>query len=153
VNAATAGGGTGVPANCELCRSDGGTPVARTPELRVVRVEDPDHPGYARVIWNAHVSEMSDLDPGQRQRLMAAVNAVESALRQALAPDKINLASLGNVVPHLHWHVIARYADDPHFPQPVWGARRREADPARLARLRERLPALEKAIRRHLGAG
>jgi diadenosine tetraphosphate (Ap4A) HIT family hydrolase len=152
---ATAGGdgGTRAPANCELCRGDGGTPIVRTPELRVVRVEDPDHPGYARVIWNAHVSEMSDLDASQRQRLMAAVNAVESALRQVLAPDKINLASLGNVVPHLHWHVIARYAGDPHFPQPVWAARRRDADPASLARLRERLPALEEAIRRHLCAG
>jgi diadenosine tetraphosphate (Ap4A) HIT family hydrolase len=40
-----------------------------------------------------------------------------------MAPDKINLASLGNVVPHLHWHVIPRFADDPHFPNPVWGVR------------------------------
>ena len=47
-------------------------------------------------------------------------------LRTVLAPDKINLASLGNVVPHLHWHVIPRFADDAHFPAPVWAARARD---------------------------
>jgi diadenosine tetraphosphate (Ap4A) HIT family hydrolase len=43
-----------------------------------------------------------------------------------MQPDKINLASLGNVVPHLHWHVIPRFVDDPHFPNPVWGVKVRE---------------------------
>jgi diadenosine tetraphosphate (Ap4A) HIT family hydrolase len=138
---------------CELCRGDGGAPIARTPELRVVQVDDADYPGFVRVIWNAHVAEMSDLDPGQRQRLLAAVNAVEAALRQVLSPDKINLASLGNVVPHLHWHVIARYRGDAHFPQPVWAARRRDPDPAALAWQRERLPGLAEAVCRHLASG
>jgi len=47
-------------------------------------------------------------------------------LRDTLQPDKINLASLGNQVPHLHWHVIPRFADDAHFPDPIWAAARRE---------------------------
>jgi diadenosine tetraphosphate (Ap4A) HIT family hydrolase len=54
------------------------------------------------------------------------VFAVESVLREQLDPHKINLASLGNVVPHLHWHVIPRYTDDPHFPQPIWSNAQRE---------------------------
>jgi diadenosine tetraphosphate (Ap4A) HIT family hydrolase len=46
-------------------------------------------------------------------------------LRRLLQPTKVNLASLGNQVPHLHWHVIPRFADDAHFPDPVWAPRRR----------------------------
>ena len=48
-------------------------------------------------------------------------------MRRVLRPAKINLASLGNVVPHLHWHVIARFADDACFPAPIWAPARREA--------------------------
>jgi diadenosine tetraphosphate (Ap4A) HIT family hydrolase len=83
---------------------------------------------------------------------MAAVLAVEDALRDVLQPAKINLASFGNVVPHLHWHVIPRFADDPHFPEPLWGARQREPDPVRLAERRARLPALRAAIAARLAA-
>jgi diadenosine tetraphosphate (Ap4A) HIT family hydrolase len=56
---------------------------------------------------------------------MRVVFAVEAALRGLMRPDKINLASLGNLVPHLHWHVIPRFGDDPHFPAPIWAAPRR----------------------------
>ena len=66
---------------------------------------------------------------------MEVVCAVEQALIAALQPTKINLAALGNAVPHLHWHVIARFEADSHFPQPVWGVRQREvASPERLLR-------------------
>ena len=69
------------------------------------------------------MSEMTDLSAPERARLMDAVFAAEAALREVLAPDKINLASLGNVVAHIHWHVIPRYRDDPHFPDPIWARR------------------------------
>lgn len=92
---------------------------------RVVWVDEPDYPGFCRVILNEHVKEMTDLPVPRQQRLMAVVFTVEAALRELLMPDKINLASLGNVVPHLHWHVIPRYADDRHFPDAVWASPRR----------------------------
>ena len=60
-----------------------------------------------------------------RAHLMTVVWAVEAALRQVLDPVKINLASLGNQVPHLHWHVIPRFEDDAHFPDAVWAPPRR----------------------------
>ena len=63
---------------------------------------------------------MSDLTSRERRHLYEVVHAVESALRRLVQPDKINLASLGNVVPHLHWHVIPRWRDDSHFPAPIW---------------------------------
>lgn len=65
---------------------------------------------------------MTDLDPGNRRHLMNVVFAVEMALRRLLRPDKINLATLGNMVPHLHWHVIPRWRDDSHFPAAIWAA-------------------------------
>lgn len=115
-------------ADCELCKSDGGALVVTNEWLRVTLVDQADYPGYARVIWNEHVREMTELDEAQRQRLMKTVFAVESAQREVLAPHKINLASLGNMTPHLHWHVIARFADDLHYPQPVWGTPQRTPD-------------------------
>ncbi|MEG0822513.1 MAG: HIT family protein [Burkholderiaceae bacterium] len=136
--------------DCELCRGDGGDVLYREADLRVVLIAEADYPGFARVIWNSHLAEMSDLAPAQRARVMAVVNAVELAQREVLAPVKINLAAFGNMVPHLHWHVIPRFADDAHFPQPVWGARQRDSDPARLAARSERLPALRAAIVRRL---
>jgi len=107
---------------CELCRTEGGAVLWRDDFCRVVAVDDPDYPGFCRVILARHVREMTDLAPDERARLMQVVFAVEAALREALAPDKINLASLGNLVPHLHWHVIPRFRDDRHFPGPVWAA-------------------------------
>ncbi len=92
---------------------------------RVVRVggtEGRSFSGYCRVVWQAHVAEMTDLDAGNRRHLMNAVFAVEIALRRLLRPDKINLATLGNMVPHLHWHVIPRWRDDSHFPAAIWAA-------------------------------
>ncbi|HZV55417.1 MAG TPA: HIT family protein [Rhodocyclaceae bacterium] len=90
---------------------------------RVVRVEGPEgdaFPGYCRVVWRAHVGEMTELDAGSRRHLMNVVFAVETALRTLQAPDKVNLAALGNMVPHLHWHIIPRWRDDSHFPAAIW---------------------------------
>lgn len=114
---------------CELCETDGGELIWRDAQCRVVRVNEPGYPGFCRAIWNAHVKEMTDLTDAERTRLLQVVFALESALRKLLRPDKINLASLGNVTPHLHWHVIPRFRDDPHFPNPLWGASIRQPDP------------------------
>ena len=111
---------------CELCEQTGGELLWRDDLLRVVWVPQADHPGFCRVILAAHVKEMTQMAPPRRARMMDAVFATEAALIDILQPDKINLASFGNVVPHLHWHVIPRFADDPHFPNPTWGARLRD---------------------------
>lgn len=94
-------------------------------------VDDPDYPGFCRVILERHVKEMTDLPDDQRTRLMNSVFATEATLRELLHPDKINLASLGNFAPHLHWHVIPRYRDDRHFPAPIWAGASRESAPRR----------------------
>jgi len=88
---------------------------------------------------------MTDLGDDDREHCMNVVFTVESVIRKTLNPAKINLATLGNMVAHVHWHVIPRFADDPHFPQPVWGARQREG-----ATLRSGLETLGTAIRKAL---
>ena len=135
---------------CELCSEPGGELVLRRERWRVVLVDDAAYPGFCRVIWNAHAKEMTDLPPQERTELMEAVWQVEAAVRAVMQPDKVNLATLGNVVPHLHWHVIARYADDAQFPAPVWAAATRATAPDVLAARRAKLPMLCDEILRRL---
>lgn len=110
---------------CELCEQIGGTLLWQDETCRVVLVADADYPGFCRVIWKQHVKEMTDLSAAEREHFMATVFSVEAAVREVMHPDKINLASLGNMTPHLHWHVIPRYTHDKHFPQPIWGTAQR----------------------------
>ncbi|MCL2875090.1 MAG: HIT family protein [Betaproteobacteria bacterium] len=110
---------------CPLCATNRGDLVWQDECCRVITGNDSAYPGYFRVVWSEHISEMSDLDACARRHFMDVVLAVESSLRAMMNPDKINLASLGNKVPHLHWHVIARFADDRHFPESIWGCEQR----------------------------
>lgn len=130
--------------SCELCDNPSDEILWQDGSCRIVLVDDPHYPGFCRVILNRHVKEMTDLPEQERMALMTVVFAVESAVREIVQPDKINLASLGNVVPHMHWHVIPRFADDRHFPNPIWGEVKRETTMrtttnALSARLREKL--------------
>jgi diadenosine tetraphosphate (Ap4A) HIT family hydrolase len=108
--------------DCSLC-----TPSPHITRLwqdnfcRVVLLNDADYPAYCRVELLAHVKEMTDLAPQDRARMMKVVFAVETAVREEIKPDKINLASLGNKTPHLHWHIIPRFSDDKHYPNSHWG--------------------------------
>lgn len=130
--------------DCVLCHETSGIVLWQDEFCRVILAKEADYPGLCRVILNRHAKEMTDLSPAEQTRLFLVVMAAEAALREVMAPDKINLASLGNVVPHLHWHVIPRYADDKHFPEPIWGPARRDAAPRFSAQ------ALEKDLRRVL---
>lgn len=128
-------------ADCALCAPTPHTVLWQDDFCRVVLLNDADYPAYCRVELLAHIKEMTDLPPDARARTMKTVFAVESALREVLQPDKINLASLGNKTPHMHWHILPRFADDRHFPNSHWGQAMREASPqpldnAMLARLK-----------------
>lgn len=127
--------------NCELCNTSDETLLWRGQHCRVILVEDVDYPGFCRVIWNDHIKEMTDLPAHMRAELMNAVFAVESAVREVMQPHKINLASLGNLTPHLHWHVIPRYIDDKHFPNPIWAAPVRSSRISDSGEIRARLSA------------
>lgn len=138
-------------AGCELCEQDGGIVLLQIAQWRLIRAIDADHPAFYRVIWNAHVSEWTDLSSTDRQVMMGAVETVETVLRECLRPTKVNLASLGNVVPHLHWHVIARFTWDARWPAPVWAPQQREVVDA-AAQLAMPLTELDAAVVRALQA-
>ena len=118
---------SGLTPPCEFCSSPGGAVLWQNALCRVVRVDEPDYPGFCRVILKRHAREMTDLDGAERDGLMAVVYAVEAAIRETMRPDKMNLASLGNMTPHVHWHIVPRFGGDRHFPGPVWAVPRREA--------------------------
>ena len=121
--------------NCPLCDADGGLLIFKNDQFRVIQAVEVGFPAFYRVVWNAHVAEFSDLSPDERNACMNAVVLIEKTLREQLQPTKINLAALGNAVPHLHWHVIARFEGDSHFPASVWAAPQRAVDAEKLAHL------------------
>lgn len=141
--------------DCPLCRLDESTLLLARPHWRVIDARDPVFPALTRVIWHAHVKEMSDLTLTERTDLMGVVFEVESIMREHLNPDKINVASLGNQVPHLHWHVIGRWHDDATFPDSIWThTQKSTGEETRAAARREsiasRLPEYHKALINHL---
>jgi diadenosine tetraphosphate (Ap4A) HIT family hydrolase len=120
---------------CPLCETDGGLMVFKNDQLRVIQAREEGFPAFYRVVWNSHVAEFSDLSHEDRHTCMNTVVTVEKTLRELLQPTKINLAALGNAVPHLHWHVIARFDWDSHFPGSVWATAQRATDAEKLAQL------------------
>ncbi|HEY6895686.1 MAG TPA: HIT family protein [Rhodocyclaceae bacterium] len=115
---------------CELCARPGGELLWEDGRCRVIRVEGGEgaaFPGYCRIVWRDHVGELTDLSVADQRHLLHVLSATESAVRGVARPDKINLAAFGNMVPHLHWHVIPRWRDDSHFPGAIWAAPQRPA--------------------------
>ena len=141
---------------CDLCRllaaPADGVVIWRDDRLSVIAVEEPEYPGFSRVVWNAHVKEMTDLGAAERGHVMDVVFAVEAAQRAVMAPEKVNLASFGNMTPHVHWHVIPRYLDDAHFPNSSFATALRSGAPEVLAARRALVPALHAAIVERLKA-
>ena len=108
--------------DCVFCQTIGGELLWQNALCRIVLVDDANYVGFCRVILNRHVKEMTDLTEAERIHLMQITFAVEQVLRDILQPSKINLASLGNKTPHIHWHVIPRFENDAHFPEAIWSA-------------------------------
>jgi diadenosine tetraphosphate (Ap4A) HIT family hydrolase len=137
--------------NCPLCTTDGGELLWKNDEMRVICANEPDYPGFCRVIWNEHVAEMSQLSVDQRARLHHIVMLVEKAIIDVMHPDKVNLAALGNMVPHLHWHIIPRYQLDVCFPGSVWSEKLRPSNQEHLIKQQANTVLLKKKIQDVLG--
>ena len=110
-------------------------------ELRLCEVrlmDDANHPWLVLVPRVADAVELIDLDAAQRTQLTAEIDQASRALKALFKPHKLNIAALGNLVPQLHVHVIARFEDDPAWPAPVWGrvAARPYTPDALVARIR-----------------
>lgn len=111
-------------------------------ELRLM--DDANHPWLILVPRVSAAIELLDLDHEQQAQLMREIDGIGRLLQRAFKPDKLNVAALGNMVPQLHVHVIARYRDDIAWPRPVWGMA--TAQPYSPERLVERVHALRSAL-------
>lgn len=96
-------------------------PVANWPLCQVLLIKDANYPWLVLVPARDDLRDFDDLAPDDLQQASAEIVRASRALKTVFTPDKINVGALGNMVPQLHIHVIARFADDPAWPQPVWG--------------------------------
>lgn len=133
--------------NCPLCSPTGENVLLKNDLFRVIQVNDADYPGYFRVIANDHVKEMSELSPEAQMRIISALSKIEKIVLESMRPTKVNWDQLGNMVPHLHWHLIARYEDDATFPDSIWSLRRRQTAEEVLARRKEQANMCSKLIK------
>ena len=97
-------------------------PIGDLPLCRVLLSRDAQFPWLVLVPRRPQIMEIIDLDEAAQTQLMAEIAKVARVLREETRCDKLNVAALGNVVPQLHVHIIARRRSDPAWPRPVWGA-------------------------------
>ncbi|MNV72663.1 HIT domain protein [compost metagenome] len=96
-------------------------PVGDFPLCRLLLMNDANYPWFILVPRREEVSELFQLDALDQQALWQEATMLAETLKDAFGADKMNIATLGNMVSQLHMHVIARRRDDPAWPTPVWG--------------------------------
>jgi diadenosine tetraphosphate (Ap4A) HIT family hydrolase len=112
---------------------------------RVFLHEDQFFPGYVLLVLRRHVTELYDLSATERATLMEEVSRVAQALARVFRPVKMNYELLGNLVPHIHWHLVPRLATDPGLRGPFWAVEHRPA-PLAPAAARERIETIRRAL-------
>ena len=109
--------------DCQMCRKwdeDADLRIATLDHCYVLLNRDQFFPGYTFVFTKEHVTELFHLDKTVRTAVMEEVTAVAAVLADLFQPDKINYELLGNMVPHMHWHLVPRFRTDPLWPRPIW---------------------------------
>jgi diadenosine tetraphosphate (Ap4A) HIT family hydrolase len=109
--------------DCPMCRrwnAESDLRIIDLPHSYVTLNRDQYFPGYTLLFTKSHVTELFHLDRAVRTALMEEVSLVAAALYTAYTPDKINYELLGNMVPHIHWHIVPRFSSDPLWPRPIW---------------------------------
>ena len=135
---------------CELCTKKHLKEIWRNDVFYVIDASDEQLPGFIRIISSRHVKEMTDLPEKDRNMIMQAVFMAEKIMISAMNPDKVNLAELGNMVPHVHWHVIARFRDDAFFPASIWSEKVRKMPEALYQERREKAEKMADELREAL---
>jgi len=109
---------------CPLCNSTKENIIYKNKLFRVVLLDD--IPAFTRIILNRHIAEFSDLNLEESLEISKTIYRIEKAMLKHIKPDKVNIASLGNYVPHLHIHIIPRYKNDSWYPDSIWSEKKRE---------------------------
>lgn len=106
--------------DCELCLTATLPILWQNNRFRVILVNNQNIRGYLRLELIEHVKEIHHLTPAIQSEMYKIMNIIENIVTDVYSPDKINLASLGNKIPHIHWHIIPRFTNDNFFPQSIW---------------------------------
>ena len=119
--------------------------AARWPLCRVLLMNDSRYPWLILVPARSDKTEIHDLDPADQSLLITEIDRASRALSRLYSPHKINVAAIGNLVPQLHIHVVARFRTDDAWPRPIWGAH--PPRPYQTADMDETLKKLRQALR------
>jgi len=95
-------------------------------ELINIQIETCEIP-WLKIFTNKQIKEFSNCDTKTKQEIWKYLDIIEKTMIEYFNPDKINIASFGNYVPHVHFHIMARFKNDSFFPEPMWGKKQREA--------------------------
>lgn len=124
---------------CSLCErvkltSAGKYPflIQEFPHSYLMLGEHQFYKGYCVLVSKGHYKEMTDMPPFMQAEMFQEMMKVSSVLQKHFQPQKMNTCSLGNVVPHVHWHFFPRYSDDPQFKDPPW-LRMQQFDSAKIS--------------------
>ena len=91
----------------------------------LIEVHESEIP-WLKVFTKRKIKEFSEANGEERMVIWQALDVIERAMLERFKPEKINIAQFGNYLPHLHWHIMARFKEDSFFPEPMWGQRQRE---------------------------
>src|SRR6185369_1261060 len=109
--------------DCPMCRrweEDSDLRIIELQYSHVILNRDQYFPGYTLLFTKSHTTELFHLNREVRAALVEEVSAVAQALFTIYTPAKINYELLGNMVPHIHWHIVPRFASEPLWPRPIW---------------------------------
>ena len=95
-------------------------------KLVTVEIEVSEIP-WVKIFTKRKIKEFSECTAAEKTEIFRIIDIVEKSMLSYFNADKINIASFGNILPYVHWHVMARFEDDSHFPEPMWGAQQRES--------------------------
>jgi diadenosine tetraphosphate (Ap4A) HIT family hydrolase len=99
--------------------------IYRNQNIHIV-VEPNDIP-WLKIFTNHPYKEMSDVPKEIRYEIYDMLDCIEKVMIEYYNPTKINIASFGNYMPHVHWHIMARFENDAYYPEPMWGQKQRES--------------------------
>ncbi|RXJ82094.1 HIT family protein [Arcobacter sp. F2176] len=91
-----------------------------------VEIEKSEIP-WLKIFTQKNLKEFSQCDSETKMEILRVLDIIEKKMINYFNPEKINIASFGNYVPHVHFHVMARFKDDSYFPEPMWGKKQRQA--------------------------
>lgn len=96
-------------------------------ELVSLEVEPSEIP-WVKVFTKRKIKEFSECTLEEKTEIFRMIDIIEKLMLEYFKADKINIASFGNVLPHVHWHIMARFKSDSYFPEPMWGQKQRESN-------------------------